>query len=319
MAEPRREPRATAIRSQLVLEVVSEIVIDRQFRSNQADVALRSVSDAQPDVVLASRAGRSVYEQVASRRIDMGIANPSSMLTLAVRGQAPFERPLPLRVLTSLPSTDQLILAVTGSAGIATVEELVERRPALRVSLRGDRDHAVHAVTANVLAACCTSYDDLRAWGGEVRYDACMPSDDRRIGAAERGEVDAVFDEAARSWCGRAVAGGMRILSIGEATMAKLEVVGLRRAVLTEEQYPGLAQPVTTIDFSGWPLYVHEDASDDLVRRVCAALVARRGSIAWQGEGPLPLETMCLDGPANPVDVPLHSAAAEYWAEIGYL
>jgi TRAP-type uncharacterized transport system substrate-binding protein len=130
--------------------------------------------------------------------------------------------------------------------------------------------------------------------------------------------LDAVFDEGAQSWVARAVAAGMRIVGLREGTIRRLEQTGLRRGILSARQYPGLPGDVTTIDFSGWPLYVRADESADFVRRICAALEARKALIAWQGAGPLPLDAMCVDGPATPLDVPLHAAAAAFWHERGY-
>jgi hypothetical protein len=318
-SDPRpAHPRATAIRSMLVLEVASQIMLDRAYPAHQADVQLRAVSDADPVLTMASRAGQSVFAQVADGRLAMGFANPSAMLTMAVRGIEPFARPLPLRAVTVLPSADQLVFAIRGDLNVSCLEEVAERRIPLRISVRGDRDHAVHAVLAHVLRACGFSYADVASWGGQVRFDPGMPSTPQRMGAAEAGSVDAVFDEGAQSWIGRAVAAGMRVAGLREETIASLEQTGLRRAVLTGEQCPALATDVPTIDFSGWPLYVRADASADIVRRVCAALEARKGSIAWHGAGPLPLHAMCADGPATPLDVPLHDTAAAFWHERGY-
>src|SRR5437588_657300 len=75
-----------------------------------------------------------------------------------------------------------------------------ERHYPLRVSLRGQRDHSVHMVTNVVLSTLGISLDDITAWGGEVRYDDGLPYTDARMGAARRGEVDAIFDEAMPSF-----------------------------------------------------------------------------------------------------------------------
>ena len=60
-------------------------------------------------------------------------------------------------------------------------------------------------------------------------------------------------------------------------------------------------------------MYVRDDAPDDLVTRICAALEARKGTLAWDGAGPLPLERMCTNAPDAPFDVPLHRAAERFW------
>jgi TRAP-type uncharacterized transport system substrate-binding protein len=45
----------------------------------------------------------------------------------------------------------------------------------------------------------------------------------------------------------------------------------------------------------------------------------RKDRIPWQGEGPLPLDSMCRNTPQGSLEIPLHPAAAEYWRERGYL
>jgi TRAP-type uncharacterized transport system substrate-binding protein len=76
---------------------------------------------------------------------------------------------------------------------------------------------------------------------------------------------------------------------------------------------------VRTIDFSGWPLFCHAEATDELVERFCAGIEDRKDRIPWEGPGPLPLERMCGSHPDAPLDVPLHPAAERFWREQGYL
>jgi len=73
------------------------------------------------------------------------------------------------------------------------------------------------------------------------------------------------------------------------------------------------------LDFSGWPAFVRVGADDELMRRICAGLEARRDAIPWEGTGPLPLDIMCQDTQEAPLDVPLHPAAEAFWQERGYL
>jgi hypothetical protein len=61
--------------------------------------------------------------------------------------------------------------------------------------LRGQKDHSVHLVVNEVLAAAGFSLEDIIAWGGQVRYDASLPDSPVRLGAVQRGEADAIFDD----------------------------------------------------------------------------------------------------------------------------
>jgi hypothetical protein len=189
----------------------------------------------------------------------------------------------------------------------------------LRVSLRGQRDHALHPIVHQVLAAAGFSLNDVVGWGGQVRYDNGLPKNENRLGAVKRGEVDMVIDEAVRGWINSAAGDGMRALPLDEAMLAELDSIGLRRAVIPKSRYPNLAEDVPTLDFSGFAVYTHVSVADDVVTAICSALEARKDRIAWQEPGPLPLEDMCRDTPAAPLTIPLHRAAEKFWRERGYL
>ena len=89
---------------------------------------------------------------------------------------------------------------MTEKTGLKSLHEIRERRVPLRVSVRGQRDHALHPITHEVLKAMGFSLDDIVSWGGQVRYDDGLPSKDNRFGAMQRGEVDMIIDEAVRGW-----------------------------------------------------------------------------------------------------------------------
>jgi hypothetical protein len=236
-----------------------------------------------------------------------------------VRGTGPYKKPIPLRAITIIPSPDQLAFAVTERTGVNSLREIRERRLPLRVSLRGQRDHALHPVVNEVLAAAGFFLDDIISWGGQVRYDDGLPMKDNRFGAMQRGEVDMIVDEAVRGWVNAALDAGMRILPLDEAMLTQLEALGLRRGVMPQERYPKLPEDLPTLDFSGFAVYTHADVPDAVVTSICAALEARKDRIGWQEPGPLPLELMCRDSADGPLTIPLHPAAEKFWRERGYL
>src|SRR5262249_13368488 len=133
------------------------------------------------------------------------------------------------------------------------------------------------------------------------------------------GEIDAIFDEAVNQWGTKAIQADMRILEIDDTMMARLEAKGFQRGYMTKAEYPILDHDIPSLDFSGWPIFVREDADRDIVRLFCASLEKRKDRIGWQGSGPLPIERMCLDAEDTPLRVPFHPAAESYWRERGYL
>jgi len=139
-----------------------------------------------------------------------------------------------------------------------------------------------------------------------------------RIGAFERGEIDAIFDEAIHGWAGRGAKAGMRFMPIDEPHIQKLEAAGFRRGVIARDHNPPVPEDVPTVDFSGWPIYTSENSADKAIRAFCIGLQARADKLIMDGTG-LPLEQMVRDTPEGPLEVPFHPAAEAYWREAGYL
>jgi TRAP-type uncharacterized transport system substrate-binding protein len=172
----------------------------------------------------------------------------------------------------------------------------------------------------HIMASAGFSVEDLISWGGSVHYEGPLPFPGGiRFQIVERGDANAIFDEASDAWLDAALDADMTILPLAEATVQRLESIGYRRGVLKKSVFPRLTSDLLTIDFSGWPIFIHRDLADDVVVQICAALDARKGNIPWQGEGPLPVEQMCKEAPETPLDVPLHPAAEQFWRGQGYL
>lgn len=310
--------RPAVVRSRLVLEMAAELVGSQDFRPQQAMVLLRPQGAQRWELSLFASDSADAVRAVADGSVTLGIVNPSAVLGLACRGVPPFRGPLPLRAIAVIPSEDQLVLAVRRQTGLTTIDDLVQQKMPLRVSLRGQRDHSVHLVLDHVLQVAGCSLADLRDWGGSVGYDEGLPARGDRLARALSGEVDAIFDEAAGSWFPDAVAGGMVPLRIPAPALDRLKSWGYRRTWLRKDAFPGLEADVETVDFSGFAVFIRQDAPDDLVRQVCAALHARRDRITDQSGNSVDVAEMVGASAGAPLDVPLHPAAAAFWQEQGY-
>ena len=313
----RTHPHTT--RSRLMLEVASQLVSQNDFPYLQARVSLREQgADEWPVTLFASDSPATIH-QVAAGKVQFAMINPSMILRVAALGSAPFNEPISLRVIAVLPALDQMVFAVKQKTGLTTFSDIRARKFPLRVSLRGQPDHSLHVIIDHVLATAGFSLDDVRSWGGEVRYDSGMPYGANRIGAIERGEIDAIFDEGASAWGNMALELGMTFLSLDETILRRLEAAGLRRGLLEQKYFPKLATDIPTLDFSGWPIYTGENTSDDLVIDFCRALEASKDRVPWAKDAPLPLAQMVRDTPEGHLEVRLHPAAERFWRERGYL
>jgi TRAP-type uncharacterized transport system substrate-binding protein len=318
---PAVNPNVT--RSRLVLEVASEMVggtaADPVPDYFQAKVILRHNKGGKPVTLFAVSSAEGIFA-VANREADLAMINPACVLSVAVKGNGIFKEPLPLKAVTVIPSWDQFVFAVRPETGIMSFEEIAAKKPKLRIMMRGALDHTLHHMFDDVAAAAGFSRDDIATWGGEVLKKGSVPwPHTSTFKALVSGEVDALFDEAAHSWVPQALDAGMRILSISEATVQKLEAMGYRRAVLPTSAYPKLPADVLSIDFSGWTVFVRADADDKLVELICAGIEARKMQVPWEEPGDLPVERMAKEAIDTPQVVPLHPAAERYWKSRGFL
>jgi TRAP-type uncharacterized transport system substrate-binding protein len=302
-----------------MLEVASELVAADEWVNKQVLIHFRPQGgDSWKTRFFASDAPNSV-DAIVRDEADIAICNPGGVLAMAVRGAGPYKEPIPLRAIMVIPQFDQFGFAVAGKTGLKTLRDLKESKYPLKISVRGQRDHSVHMVANQVLSVYGMSFDDIEQWDGQVIHTPEFPNGPNRIGAVERGEIDALWDEAMPMFANRALELGMQFLAIDEPELQKLEAMGLQRVAITKDEFPALPEDVWSVDFSGWPVFCLESAPDDMVTAFCAGLEARKDRIPWYGEGPMRLDLMCKHTKEGPLTIPLHPAAERFWHERGYI
>jgi TRAP-type uncharacterized transport system substrate-binding protein len=140
-----------------------------------------------------------------------------------------------------------------------------------------------------------------------------------RTGQIVNGEADAIFDEAVPALIPQLGKLEMHLLPIDEPVLQAMDDIGFHRSPIPKAMFPNLDADVPALDFSGWPVYTHAEAPDELIYAFCQGLEARKSEIIWQEPRDLPLTEMCHDTQAGPLKVPLHPAAERFWREMGYL
>jgi TRAP-type uncharacterized transport system substrate-binding protein len=242
--------------------------------------------------------------------------NPSAVLAMAYRGVGPYSKPLPVRLISVIPSFDQIVLGVMAHTGLTSLDDIREQKYPLLVSLRGPAGNSVPLVANEICKAHGFTLDGIVSWGGEVSYFRRLPG--ARLVDIEKGEADAVFDEAVQQWVDPGAAMGMRFLPVENEAMSRLESLGLRRGQVLKSDFPNLDADVQAVGFSGFPIFTNADVPNEQVTAICVALVARKANIPWEGVGPLPLGRMCIDHREGPIDIPLHPAAEAFWRAQGF-
>jgi hypothetical protein len=306
------------VRSRVMLEVASTMAGWQGWPHKQAAIDLRAQGASEWAVRLLASDAWDAVGAVLDGLADVAILNPATVVLSAARrhgGDA-----AELAGIATIPSYDQLGLAVDRDLGVETLEELVAARPPLRLSLRGARpNHSVHVVLEDTLAAAGTSLDDIRSWGGEVTYDLGLAQEPTRTQMMTAGTVNAVFDEGVPNWCATAVASNMRFLQLGADTLARMHTNGYRPGILPQALHPELGEDIHTVDFSGFMIYTRAEADPDVIETFCRTLADARARIAWEGGMGLPLARMVGDAVDAPMPLALHPAAERVWSELGYL
>lgn len=236
---------------------------------------------------------------------------------MAYRGQGPFRRPYPLRALAVFPSWDRLVVAVNPKLGIGSMEELKRNRPAMRVAVA--KNDCVDFAIRALLRAHGLQLDSFVEWGGTVE-PVERPSNPRRLEGIASGEIHMVIDEGMDSWGQTALDHGMAFLPFSGPALSRLERYGFRRARLAGGRLRGDIPAATqVIDYSGWPIVVHENLAEELAYRIVAVLDRIHDEIPYDAAQPPPMSTLCRDTPDGPLDFPLHPGAERYYREKGYL
>jgi TRAP-type uncharacterized transport system substrate-binding protein len=253
---------------------------------------------------------------VARRKLDLVWLNPSIIPSMAVRGVGPFKRKQPLRALAVFPSWDRLVIAVSPRLQVNSLEQLIAKKPKMNVSIAVN--DCVDFAIRFLLKAHGISQKDFTAWGGVVD-EVVRPSNPHRREGIVSGELDMVIDEGMDSWGDVAVQHGMKFLSYSQPALQKLENYGFRRARLDHGRIAGIDEPTTVVDFSGWPIVVHEKFPDELAYHIAGVLERIREQIPYDAAETPSMKSLCTDTEAGPLDFPLHPGAERYYRERGYL
>ncbi len=267
--------------------------------------------------------GFQELKAVAQKKLSLLWLNPSVAATMALKGTGPFSKPLPLRTIAVFPSHDLVGFAVHESTGITSLAQIKQKRIPLRLSTgRRIRPPFVHDTTmftvAAVLQAAGFTLADIRRWGGKIQ-SVMRPSHPDRRAAIENGEINAVFDEGILSWGQAAVDHGFRYLPVEGKIRARMVAMGYRLVVMSQSRFPGIAEEVKTLDFSGWPMVVHADMADDVAYAFCEAIEARKDVIPTDNYKPLDMSQLCSENEETACDVPFHPGALRFYRERGYV
>ena len=263
---------------------------------------------------------------VAAGTLALGITTPSVSARMAVEGIGAYSRRhAGLRAIAAYPHIDYVTFAVDSRTGITSLEQLANERYPLRLvsGRRSERGIDVLTFTVEeVLRQYGLSYSIIEEWGGEVFFSGPSHIGGRLV---LDGRADAMFQEAEMLPIWSEIdtpPRRMNYLSLSDNVLEHMQVTyGFGRREIPAGRWPGVTEPVQTVDFSGWLVFCRDDLPEQWAYAVAKACDRSRGAV---DEGPNNV-TRCLALPLAPsymfteTAIPLHEGARRYAEEQGYI
>jgi hypothetical protein len=256
----------------------------------------------------------------------IGIATPAAAARLCLDGQGPYERPRPaLRSIGVVPHRDALVLGTVRELGLATIDEIRERRVPLRLTVPTANQLTGHA-SRHVLAEHGITRESLESWGGRW-------IDSESAQAAWRmmadGTADAMIDESIpQSWRPLSKRRPIRLLSMRKESLQQLEAeLGYRWRTVEAGTIYGQEEPVLGLSWDHWIVLAHADLPAEVTYTMADAFFRDAFHLERQytADGRLGPEDCSMEAPmrpevvANEVTIPLHDGARERYREAGVL
>jgi uncharacterized protein len=270
--------------------------------------------------------GADALIAVFDGEVNLCIATPAHILPSALKGEGVFQgRALSsLRALAVLPQTDRMVFAIDPKFGVRTFDDLRRKRLPLRIATSPDDGvNLIGYVAARYLEAHGVDRVALESWGGSL---VTAPRPEQSVARMERGEVDAVLQEAFMTPWWRKMLDARSAIFLGaeEPALARLEEEqGWPRATIPANYWPGQSEPLPALDFSDFVVLVRDDMAEDIAYLLTWCIVETREAIERQYRH-IPPERSPLTYPLVPANmakapIPLHAGASRYYANAGLL
>jgi uncharacterized protein len=208
--------------------------------------------------------------------------------------------------------------------GITSYEELRQRKPAIRIATDAD-DGTSHLgyMARRMMEAHGISEADLDSWGG--RY-VNAPRPELVLELMREGMVDGVIMEAIMTPWWREVVErrDIEFLSCEEAVLKGLERrYGWRQRILPANSFKRQHEPVVSLDFSHFVVFVRQDMPEDIAHVLTWCLVETRDLLEKQYRHLEP-DRSPVSWPLEPAKMaqtpfPLHPGAERYYRSAGLL
>ena len=268
--------------------------------------------------------GIDMPHAVFDGEVDLCLATPAGLVSSATVGRSIFGAGslASLRALAVLPQTDRMVFAIDPKFEVRSFADLRRVRPPIRIATAPDDGVSfIGYAAARYMEAHGIGADILKSWGGSYTVDT---RPEQALGRMERGEVDAVLQEAIMSPWWQSMMQKRTAVAL-PAESGALETLqtrcGLGGVTIPAGFLPGCAEPLPALDFSDFVVLVRSDMAADVAHLITWCLVETRAAIERQYRH-IPPERSPLTYPLDPVrmsrvPIPLHPGASEYFIRAG--
>ena len=273
--------------------------------------------------------GHAYYEGLVALgegEVDFAMITPAVTGQMAREGKGYFQKAYPnLRAITVYPQNDWLGCAVPAKLGISSFDDIIAKKPPLKIATGPiGQDDGVGFLAEQLLAAYGITVKDLEGWGGkflEARVSGVA------VEKVLSGEADMACHEAWKSFRRLSERFPAKFLPVSEEVLNQLQQkFGYQRNVIRKGLYgPNVPdRDIPVVDFSDWPLITRADLPDDLAYLAAQVAVEDRKEVEAFYTG-VPEKDRGMDLPLKPaimwknVGIPLHPGAEKYYREKGLM
>lgn len=289
--------------------------------------AYEPLSSARFSVVTPDAMLGSIFNpiHVARGASDVGVTTPTAGATMAFWGRGPFSQSLSsLRAIANYPHDDFLIFLASAEYGVSDLRALLGLSSPIRL-VTGRRapdgvDDVLTYCVDQIMQGHGSGLVDFAAWPDRSVLYAGPTSQGGNLLLED--EADAIFHEAQGNpmWGRITEARAMVPLSLDVDVLRAVGAdTGLKVREIPADHAVGNQEPIPTLDFSGWLLFVDERMPDELAYALALACDRTRPEV----ERVIP--DTSLNKPIVPdvmfgnVEIPLHPGVERYCREQGYL
>lgn len=259
--------------------------------------------------------------QLDAGEVDMAVLTPSALVSKVLTGEDPFKKAMPhLRAICTIPQNDRMVLAVHPKYNITSIEDLRQKKPALRLATSiNDGTNLIGYVAEAFLDAHGISKKTVESWGGQI-LTAHRPEQCSAL--VEDGEADAFLQEAIMTPWWRSLIEANKLIPLAaepRALESLHQSLGLTTNSLPAGWWTNLTEELPALDFSDFTILVRDDMPKEVAYLLTWCLVETRYVIEGQYKH-IPVDKSPITYPLIPkkmaqTSIPLHEGAQKFYSD----